>query len=113
MIFCNCTGTECIQQHLQIIRPCFQLSAIIGISNLCLSLQSLKDLRVAVDVMIQGDGILLTIKGLMGHDTEVSGVVNQGVTCNTGSLLICLTEAAVDDHQLAAGLQGGSRPSWS
>ena len=45
-------------------------------------------------------------EGLVGHDSVVPGVVDQGVARDAGGGLVGPAEAAVNDNQLAAALDG-------
>ena len=94
------------QQGLQILHLALQLAADVGLGDLHALLQPLEHHRVGVDVAVDPQGLLLAREGLVGDDAEAGGVEDQGVPGDAGGGLVGLAEAAVDDNELAAGLEG-------
>ena len=52
------------QQHLQVLHMGLVLRATVGVSDLGLALQGLEDHGIAVDIVVEGDGVLLAVEGL-------------------------------------------------
>ena len=58
------------------------------------------------DIVVIDQRVLPAGEGLVGDDTDIVGVVDQGIARDAAGGLIGLAEAAVDDDQLAAALDG-------
>ena len=95
-----------LQQCLQVVDLLFQLAAHVGPGDAEAGLHALEDLRLGDDVGVIPHGVGVTGEGLVGHDADAAGVVNEGITADAGGGLVSLAEAAVDDDQLAAALEG-------
>ena len=84
----------------------FQLLADVRLGDLHPVLHPLEDHAVVGDVVVVEDGLLPPGEGLVRDDADVPGVIDQGIPGDARGGLIGLAEAAVDDDQLAAALDG-------
>ena len=106
MIFRYGAGAVGRQKIHQIIDLALKQAALVGFADLHAVLQLFKNQRIAGDIPVVPDGVLLAGEGLVGHDTEMPGAEDQRIARNAGGGLISLAEAAVDDDELAAALDG-------
>ena len=63
-------------------------------------------LQRTADVPVFPDGVGPAGKGLVGHQAQAVGVVDERIAGDAGGALVGLAEAAVDHQQLAAALDG-------
>ena len=94
------------QQIHQIGHLGMKAPALVGLGNLHAVVDLFDDVLITLDVLILVDCVVLAGKGLVGHDPEIAGGENQGIARDAGGGLVGLAEAAVDDDQLAAALDG-------
>ena len=106
VVFLHGTGAVSLQQIHQIVHPGLEHLALVGARHLQPDLHPLEDVGIVVDVGVGPDRVLLAGEGLVGHDAQVAGAEGQGIARDAGGGLVGLAEAAVDDQQLAAALDG-------
>ena len=106
MIFGNRAGTVGGQKHQQIVHPILQLPAFVGFADLHPVLQLVEDKALVGNIVIFVDGVILAGEGLVGNHPEMPGIEDQGIAGDAGGGLVGLAEAAVDDDQLTAALDG-------
>ena len=79
MIFCDSTGAVGLQQQPQIVDPGLQLPSLVGLRDLDPGLHVLKDEGVIGDIVVIDQRVLPAGEGLVGDDTDIVGVVDQGI----------------------------------
>ena len=99
-------GAVRLQQAAQIVSLGLNRAAHVGLSDLYPVLHVLEHQGIVGDIVVAVDGSLLALKGLVGHDADAAGVVDQGIARDAAGGLIGPAEAAVDDNKLAAALDG-------
>ena len=78
-----------------------QLDTYVGIGYQHPAVRHLYDLCGALDVGTSLDGILSACEWLVLNELETTGVIDQGITGDTGLVVIGFRETTIDDHQLA------------
>ena len=106
MVLGQGAGAVRLQQTAQIVGLCLNGPAYIGLADLDPVLHVLKDQGVVGDVVVTEDRGLLALEGLVGDDADAAGVVNQSIAGDAAGGLIGPAEAAVDDDELSATLDG-------
>ena len=106
MVLRHRAAAVCFHETYQVFHLCLQIDAFVCLSNLPAFFQSLEDSIVIINVMVSFQSLFPNGKGLVGNHTKIPGAEQQGVTGNTRGLLISPAEAAVDDQQLTAALDG-------
>ncbi len=90
------TGPVGLQELLQVHDLFLQLLPDIGISHQLTPVYPLHHDALGMDIALLLDGGLRGFEGLVGGQDQAVGIVDQGVACDTGLLLVGLGEAAVD-----------------
>ena len=106
MILGDGAGAVGFQQEQQVVHSGLEGFTFVGLADTHPGLQLFEHHAVAGDVVVLVDGIPLAGEGLVGDDAVVPGIVDQGIAGDAGGGLVGPAEAAVDDQQLAAALDG-------
>lgn len=85
------------QQVHQVPDLLLELAAHVGLGDLHPVLHPLEDHRGGGDVLVAPDGVVPAAEGLMGHQAQAGGVVDQSVAGDAGGLLVGLAESPIDD----------------
>ena len=84
MILRNSTTAVGSNQRLQIVDLGLEMAAGIGLGDLLATLHPFKDHRAGQNITILMNSALPAHKGLMGHDSETAGIVDECISGNTG-----------------------------
>ena len=93
-----------IEQLLEVGNLSIEFLAFIGVGHQHTVGGHLHDLCGRLDVGASQDGIFRAGEWLVLYQLEATAVVDQRVAGNASLLVVSLRETAVDDHQLAVGL---------
>ena len=106
MVFRYHAVPVCVQQEAQIVDPGLQVAPDVRVADFLPIFLAFEDIGGRGDAVVFPDGRIAPDKGLVCHDPEGLRGADEGIAGNAGGRLIGLAEAAVDDDQLAAALDG-------
>ena len=113
MVLGDGTGFVGAEQITQGVGLSLEFGADVSLGDLDAGVHALKDPGAVGDVHVFLNGGFPAAEGLMGDDAQHPGVVDEGVAGDAGGGLVGFAEAAVDDDELAAALDGTLAPSWT
>ena len=98
--------TVSVEELLEVGDLRAEFLTLVGVGNEHAVRGHLNNLGGRFDIGLTDDGITGRGEWLMLNELETAGVVDKGVACDTGLAVVGFREAAVDDHQASAGLDG-------
>ncbi len=104
--FLDETVTVGIKQFFQLFYLAFQFGTLVGVPYHHTLGAHFHDLRGAHNVRPVLDSFFGRCERFVLYQLESPAVEHQGVARYSGRIMICLGEAAVDDHQFAIGFDG-------
>ena len=95
-----------MKQQAEFLYLFLQLTSLVGVADADAAAHHLHDLLAALDVSAAGYGLCGAGERLVLDEFEAAAVIDEGVACYAGRVVVCLGESAIDDHEHAVGFDG-------